>query len=122
VCALGKFNPHAVRSFTFNPSHYFFFFFFFFGQFKYCNSILGVVAHTIKPSTREAETGGSLSLRLAWSTKQEFQDRQGYIQRNPDWKTKPNQTKPPIFWKFLKTQLFDGSSKFVGGGGGEDNC
>jgi hypothetical protein len=29
----------------------------------------GVVAHAFNPSTREAETGGFLSLRPAWSTK-----------------------------------------------------
>jgi hypothetical protein len=28
----------------------------------------GVVAHTFNPSTREAEAGGSLSSRPAWST------------------------------------------------------
>jgi hypothetical protein len=31
--------------------------------------LLGVVAHTFKPSTREAEAGGFLSSRPAWSTK-----------------------------------------------------
>jgi hypothetical protein len=36
-------------------------------QFK--NDLLpGVVAHTFNPSTREAEAGGFLSSRLAWST------------------------------------------------------
>jgi major histocompatibility complex class I len=30
---------------------------------------LGVVAHAFNPSTREAEAGGFLSLRPAWSTK-----------------------------------------------------
>jgi hypothetical protein len=29
----------------------------------------GVVAHTFNPSTREAEAGGFLSSRPAWSTK-----------------------------------------------------
>jgi hypothetical protein len=29
----------------------------------------GVVAHAFKPSTQEAEAGGFLSLRSAWSTK-----------------------------------------------------
>jgi major histocompatibility complex class I len=29
---------------------------------------LGVVAHTFNPSTREAEAGGFLSSRPAWST------------------------------------------------------
>jgi hypothetical protein len=32
------------------------------------NKKLGVVAHTFNPSTREAEAGGFLSLRPAWST------------------------------------------------------
>jgi hypothetical protein len=31
-------------------------------------SWLGVVAHTFNPSTREAEAGGFLSSRPAWST------------------------------------------------------
>jgi hypothetical protein len=39
----------------------------------------GVVAHTFNPSTREAEAGGFLSLRPAWSTK--FQDSQGYTEK-----------------------------------------
>jgi major histocompatibility complex class I len=30
---------------------------------------LGVVAHAFNPSTREAEAGGFLSLKPAWSTK-----------------------------------------------------
>jgi hypothetical protein len=30
---------------------------------------LGMVAHAFNPSTREAEAGGFLSLRPAWSTK-----------------------------------------------------
>ena len=29
----------------------------------------GMVAHAFNPSTREAEAGGFLSLRSAWSTK-----------------------------------------------------
>jgi hypothetical protein len=32
-------------------------------------ALSGVVAHAFNPSTREAETGGFLSSRLAWSTK-----------------------------------------------------
>jgi hypothetical protein len=33
------------------------------------NKTLGVVAHAFNPSTREAETGGFLNSRPAWSTK-----------------------------------------------------
>jgi hypothetical protein len=33
------------------------------------NGLPGVVAHTFNPSTREAEAGGFLSSRPAWSTK-----------------------------------------------------
>jgi hypothetical protein len=40
----------------------------------------GVVAHAFNPSTREAEAGGFLSLRPAWSTS-EFQDSQGYTEK-----------------------------------------
>jgi hypothetical protein len=43
---------------------------------------LSVVAHTFNPSTREAEAGGFLSSRPAWSTLQsEFQDSQGYTEK-----------------------------------------
>jgi hypothetical protein len=49
----------------------------------------GVVAHTFNPSTREAEAGGFLSSRPAWSTK--WTGRA--IQRNPvSKKTKNKQT------------------------------
>jgi hypothetical protein len=37
------------------------------------------VAHTFNPSTWEAEAGGFLSSRPAWST--EFQDSQGYTKK-----------------------------------------
>jgi hypothetical protein len=40
----------------------------------------GVVAHAFNPSTREAEAGGFLSSRPAWSTN-EFQDSQGYTEK-----------------------------------------
>jgi major histocompatibility complex class I len=42
----------------------------FFSTTKYKKSVLqpGVVAHAFNPSTWEAETGGFLSSRLAWST------------------------------------------------------
>jgi hypothetical protein len=39
-----------------------------------------VVAHAFSPSTREAEAGGFLSSRPAWSTS-EFQDSQGYTEK-----------------------------------------
>jgi hypothetical protein len=40
----------------------------------------GVVAHTFDPSTQEAEAGGFLSSRPAWSTSK-FQDSQNYIEK-----------------------------------------
>jgi hypothetical protein len=42
---------------------------------------LGVVAHAFNPSTQDAEAGGFLSSRPAWSTKREFQDSQGYTEK-----------------------------------------
>jgi hypothetical protein len=39
----------------------------------------GMVAHAFNPSTQEAEAGGFLSSRPAWST--EFQDNQGYTEK-----------------------------------------
>jgi hypothetical protein len=52
------------------------------------------------PSTREAEAGGFLSLRPAWSTKSEFQDNQGYTEKpclekkpKPKLKLKPKTKK-----------------------------
>jgi hypothetical protein len=41
----------------------------------------GVVAHAFNPSTQEAEAGGFLSSRPAWS-KSEFQDSQGYTEKS----------------------------------------
>jgi hypothetical protein len=42
----------------------------------------GVVAHSFNPSTGEAEAGGFLSSRSAWSTKWgEFQDSQSYTEK-----------------------------------------
>jgi hypothetical protein len=38
-----------------------------------------VVENAFNPSTREAEAGGFLSSRPAWST--EFQDSQGYTEK-----------------------------------------
>jgi hypothetical protein len=49
----------------------------------------GVVAHAFNPSTREAEAGGFLSSRPAWST-HEFQDSQGYTEKPCLEKTKQN--------------------------------
>jgi hypothetical protein len=37
------------------------------------------MTHAFNPSTREAEAGGFLSSRPAWST--EFQDSQGYTEK-----------------------------------------
>jgi hypothetical protein len=39
-----------------------------------------MVAHAFDPSTREAEAGGFLSSRPAWSTS-EFQDSQSYTEK-----------------------------------------
>ena len=52
-----------------------------------------VVAHAFNPSTWEAEAGGFLSSRPAWSTEFESQDSQGYTQRNPSLE-KTNPTLP----------------------------
>jgi hypothetical protein len=52
-----------------------------------------VVAHAFNPSIWEAEAGGFLSSRPAWST--EFQDSQGYTEKpclNNKNKTQTNQT------------------------------
>jgi hypothetical protein len=57
-----------------------------------------VVAHAFNPSTWEAEAGGFLSLRPAWSI--ECVPGQPGLQRNPvskkQNKTKQNKTKPRI--------------------------
>jgi hypothetical protein len=58
----------------------------------------GVVAHASNPSTWEAEAGGFLSSRPAWS-QSEFQDSQGYTEKpclekpTKQNKTKQNKTK-----------------------------
>jgi hypothetical protein len=57
--------------------------------------MLSVVAHAFNPSTWEAEAGGFLSSRPAWSTK--FQDSQGYTEKScleKQNKTKQQQQKP----------------------------
>ena len=41
--------------------------------------MLGVVVHTFNPSTREAEVGGFLSSRPAWSTKKRRRRRRSLI-------------------------------------------
>jgi hypothetical protein len=51
----------------------------------------GVVAHAFNPSTGEAEAGGFLSSRPAWST--EFQDSQGYTEKPYLQKQKTKQQK-----------------------------
>jgi hypothetical protein len=53
-----------------------------------------VVAHTFNPSTWEAEAGGFLSSRPAWST--EFQDSQGY-RETLSQKTKTKQKTRNLF-------------------------
>jgi hypothetical protein len=51
-----------------------------------------MLAHTFNPSTWEAETGGFLSLRPAWSTK--WVPGQPRLYRETlSWKTKQNKTK-----------------------------
>lgn len=50
-----------------------------------------VVVHTCNPSTQEADAGGSLSLRPAWST-QRVPDSQGYI----DYPCLEKQNKDPL--------------------------
>jgi hypothetical protein len=56
-----------------------------------------VVVHAFNPSTWEAEAGGFLSLKPAWSGLQsEFQDSQGYTEKSCLEKTKkkPKKKKP----------------------------
>jgi hypothetical protein len=51
-----------------------------------------VVAHTFNPSTREAEAGGFLSSRPAWSTQVSSRTARA-IQRNPVSKNKKKKNK-----------------------------
>jgi hypothetical protein len=53
----------------------------------------GVVVHAFNPSTREAEAGGFLSSRPAWSTEW-VPGQPGLHRETLSRKTKPNQTKP----------------------------
>ena len=52
-----------------------------------------MVAHSFYPSTWEAEEGGFLSSRPAWST-DEFQDSQGYTEK-PGLKNKQTNKQTP---------------------------
>ena len=52
-----------------------------------------MVAHAFNPSTLEAEAGGFLSSRPAWSA--ELQDGQGYTKKPCHGKTKQPNKKPP---------------------------
>jgi hypothetical protein len=52
----------------------------------------GVVAHAFNPSTWEAEAGGFLSSRPAWSTKW-VPGQPGLYRETLSWKTKQNKTK-----------------------------
>lgn len=52
---------------------------------------LAVVVHTFNPSTREAEAGGPLSSRLAWSTDQ-VPVQPGLHRGNPVLKTQTKQS------------------------------
>jgi hypothetical protein len=51
------------------------------------------VAHTFNPNTREAEAGGFLNSRPAWSTKR-VPGQPGLYRETLSQKTKPSQTKP----------------------------
>jgi hypothetical protein len=48
-----------------------------------------MVANTFNPSTQEAEAGGSLSLRPAWSTEQ-VPGQPGLFQKKPKGEKVPN--------------------------------
>jgi hypothetical protein len=52
-----------------------------------------VVLHNFNPSTQEAEAGGFLSSRPAWSTRVKFQDSQGYTEKPCLKKQKPTKQK-----------------------------
>jgi hypothetical protein len=63
-----------------------------------------VVAHAFNPSTWEAEAGGSLSLRPAWSI-DEFQDSQDYTEKpclqNPNPPPKKIQSDSDPIWRMI---------------------
>jgi hypothetical protein len=60
-----------------------------------------VVAHAFNPSTWEAEAGGFLSSRPAWSTEWVL-GQPGLHRETLSRKTKPNQTKPPKYAAWRK--------------------
>jgi hypothetical protein len=71
-----------------------------------------VVAHAFNPSTREAEAGGFLSSRPAWSTK--FQDSQSYTEKpclkkqtnkQTNKKTKTKQKKKWVEYPYVLEKL-----------------
>jgi hypothetical protein len=64
----------------------------------------GVVAHAINPSTREAEAGGFLSSRPAWSTKW-VPGRTRLYRETLSWKTKNKQTKKKIWGKWTCLEI-----------------
>jgi hypothetical protein len=72
---------------------------------KMFSSRAGVVAHTFNPSTREAEAGGFLSSRSAWSTKwvpgQPGLYRETLSQKQTNKQTKKKETKDVLLYTFL---------------------
>jgi hypothetical protein len=70
-----------------------------------------VVAHAFNPSTQEAEAGGFLSSRPAWSTKVSSRTARA-TQRNPVLKNKTKQQKktkqnPKITLQFYRFEYFN---------------
>jgi hypothetical protein len=72
-----------------------------------------MVAHTFNPSTQEAEAGGFLSSRPAWSTKW-VPGQPGLYRETLSWKTKTTTTKKKIYnpiqqreqgWNFSRREL-----------------
>jgi hypothetical protein len=62
----------------------------------------GMVAHAFNPSTQEAEAGGFLSSRPAWSTPGQPGLHRKTLSRKTKTKTKTNQTKTKDFYMTLK--------------------
>jgi hypothetical protein len=63
-----------------------------------------MVVHAFNPSTQEAETGGFLRLRPAWS-KNEFQDNLGYTEKPYFENPKIQKSIPPLPKKMKETNL-----------------